>query len=208
MPDHGPFTCACLKSVGFQRFGLCNRIFATGFQPVMMLRGAAPRILLVVTHYLRLRRALPDQSKRKSHGRHGEGHRLGRNLRRGRSSFQRSHSCWYLAGHCAPCTSVRSLRPIICARMSRTSYGSAPASSGVLPRLCCGVSCGLGVKHQEKKSRDPTKRHTGQKERPLRWLECTQPSLAHDVRHHCRYALHFCLHGKRDFVEIVSTPMP
>ncbi len=72
----------------------------------------------------------------------------------------------------------------------------------------CGISCGLGVKHQEKKCRDPTKRHTDQKERPLRRLKRTQSSLAHNVRHHCRYALHFCLHGKRDFVEIVSTPMP
>jgi len=67
---------------------------------------------------------------------------------------------------------------------------------------------GLSVKHQEKKCCDPTKNHAGQKERPLRGLERTQSSLAHNVRHHCRYALHFCLHGKRDLVENASTPAP
>ena len=73
---------------------------------------------------------------------------------------------------------------------------------------CCGISCGLGVEYQKKKCRDPAKRYAGQKERPLRGLERAQSSLAHNVRHHCRYALHFCLHGKRYFVEIVSTSMP
>jgi hypothetical protein len=67
---------------------------------------------------------------------------------------------------------------------------------------------GLGVNHQEKKRRDPTKRHADQKERPLSGIKRTQPSLAHHVRHHCRYALHFCLHGKRHFVEIGFRPMP
>lgn len=64
------------------------------------------------------------------------------------------------------------------------------------------ATCGLGVKHQEKKCRDPTKGHAGQKKRPLRGLECTQPTLAHDVRHHCRYALHFCLHGKEILLKL------
>lgn len=69
-------------------------------------------------------------------------------------------------------------------------------------RWCCGISCGLGVKHQEKKCRNAAKRHAGQKKRPLRGLECTEPTLAHDVRHHCRYALHFCLHGKRHLLKL------
>jgi hypothetical protein len=46
-----------LKTVGFQRLGLCNRIFATGFQPMTMLCGAAPRILLVALIIVTILRA-------------------------------------------------------------------------------------------------------------------------------------------------------
>ena len=61
---------------------------------------------------------------------------------------------------------------------------------------------GLSEKHQEKKCGDPTKRHAGQKERPFRGLKCTQPSLVHNVRHHCRYALHIASTAKQILLKL------
>jgi hypothetical protein len=46
-----------LKTVGFQRLGLCNRIFATGFQPMTMLCGEVPRVLLVALFIVTILRA-------------------------------------------------------------------------------------------------------------------------------------------------------
>src|SRR5262249_40506544 len=44
-------------SAGFHRFGLCNRIFATGFRPMAMLCDAVPRILLVAVIFVAVLRA-------------------------------------------------------------------------------------------------------------------------------------------------------
>jgi hypothetical protein len=43
--------------MGFQRLGLCNRIFATGFQPVTMLCSEVPRVLLVALIIVTILRA-------------------------------------------------------------------------------------------------------------------------------------------------------
>jgi hypothetical protein len=46
-----------LKTAGFQGHGLCNRIFARGFQPMTISCGALPRILLAAISIVTLVRA-------------------------------------------------------------------------------------------------------------------------------------------------------
>lgn len=57
------------------------------------------------------------------------------------------------------------------------------------------------MQDKEQQRYESTDRHAGKQQRPLRGFEGTQPSFAHHISHHCRYALHFCLPGKRNLID-------